>query len=301
MTLQILIEAIGLLPLLVLVAVVVWRRRQLDRDGRRDPITTELRNLPGHSLQEQFEKLYESRIDKLVLVLSAGLMVALVIATRRITTESRPWDWDWLDTAFLIAAIALALHFGRQVPREMPRQRQIKQAIRAEHATAQELAASLAGNNRIIHDVQAGEFNIDHVVITPAGVFAVETKSRLKPPVGNGANAVKVKYDDRRLEFPGWTETKPLEQAGRQARWLANYLREASGERLPVFAVLALPGWFIENTARITDDMVRVINPKKSQWLLLPEKRPVLLDTAAIQRAAFAIEKLAQRIEAKDG
>ena len=299
MTLQILIEAIGLLPLLVLVAVVVWRRRQLDRDGRRDPITTELRNLPGHSLQEQFEKLYESRIDKLVLVLSAGLMVALLIATRRIAAEFRPWDW--LDTTILIAAIGLALHFGRQIAREMPRQRQIKQAIRAEHATAQEPAASLAGDNRIIHDVQAKEFNIDHVVITPAGVFAVETKSRLKPPVGNGASAVKVKYDGRQLEFPGWSETKPLEQASRQARCLANYLRDATGERPPVFAVLALPGWFIENTVRISDDMARVINPKKSQWLLLPAKRPVLLDAAAIQRAAFAIEKLAQRNEAKDG
>lgn len=299
MTLQILIEAIGLLPMLVLVAVVVWRRRQLDKDDRRDPITTELRNLPGHSLQEQFEKLYESRIDKLVLVLSAGLMVALLIATRRIAAEFRPWDW--LDTTILIAAIGLALHFGRQIAREMPRQRQIKQAIRAEHATAQELAASLAGDNRIIHDVQAKEFNIDHVVITPAGVFAVETKSRLKPPVGNGASTVKVKYDGRQLEFPGWSETKPLEQASRQARWLANYLRDATGERLPVFAVLALPGWFIENTARISDDMVRVINPKKSHWLLLTKKRPILLDAAAIQRAAFAIEKLAQRNEAKDG
>ena len=299
MTLQILIEAIGLLPLLVLVAVVVWRRRQLDRDDRRDPITTELRNLPGHSLQDLFEKLYESRIDKLVLVLSAGLMVALLIATRRIAAEFRPWDW--LDTTILIAAIGLALHFGRQIAREMPRQRQIKQAIRAEHATAQEPAASLAGDNRIIHDVQAKEFNIDHVVITPAGVFAVKTKSRLKPPVGNGASAVKVKYDGRQLEFPGWSETKPLEQASRQARCLANYLRDATGERPPVFAVLALPGWFIENTVRISDDMARVINPKKSQWLLLPKKRPILLDAAAIQRAAFAIEKLAQRNEAKDG
>ncbi len=206
-----------------------------------------------------------------------------------------------MDTTVLIATIGLALHFGRQIAREMPRQRQIKQAIRAEHATAQELAASLAGNNRIIHDVLAKDFNIDHVVITPSGVFAVETKSRLKPPVGNGANAVKVKYNGRQLEFPGWTETLPLEQASRQARWLANYLREATGERLPVFAVLALPGWFIENTARITDDMVRVINPKKSQWLLLPEKRPALLDSAAIQRAAFAIEKLAQQNEGKTG
>lgn len=299
MILQLLIEAIGLLPLFALVAAVEWQRRQLDRDERRDPITTDLRSLPGHSLQERLDKLYESRMDKVVLALVGGLMVALLIATRRITTEFRPWEW--MDTIFLIAAIGLALHFGRQIARDIPRQRQIKQAIRAEQATAQELAASLAGDNRIIHDVQGKGFNIDHVVITPAGVFAVETKSRLKQPAGNGASAVKVKYNGRQLEFPGWTETKPVEQASHQARWLANYLREATGERLPVFAVLALPGWHIENTARISDDMVRVINPKKSQWLLLPEKRPVLLTAAAIQRAAFAIEKLAQHNEVKPG
>ena len=290
MILQILIETIGLLPLFALVAVVVWKRRQLDRDDRRNPITTDLRNLPGHSLQEQFDKLYEARMDKLVFVLLAGLMVALLIATRRIATEFRPWDW--VDTTALIAAIGLALYFGRQIAREMPRQRQIKQAIRAEQATAQELAASLAGGNRIIHDVQAKGFNIDHVVITPAGVFAVGTKSRLKPPEGNGAP--KVKYDGKSLAFPGWTETKPVEQADRQARWLANYLREATGENFSVVAVLALPGWYVERAAPITPNMVQVINPKNSRWLLLPEKKAPRLEAQAIQRAAFAIEKLAQ-------
>ena len=299
MIMQLLIEFIGLLPLLLLVAIVTWRRWQLDRNDRRDPITTDLRSLPGSSLQEQIDKLVDSRMDKVVLALSAGLMTALLIAIRRIGTQIQ--SLDWLDAAILITSVGTALYCARQVTRDMPQQRKLKQAIRAEHATAQELAASLAGNNRIIHDVQAKEFNIDHVVITPAGVFAVETKSRLKPPVGNGASAVKVKYDGRQLEFPGWSETKPLEQASRQARCLANYLRDATGERPPVFAVLALPGWFIENTARITDDMVRVINPKKSQWLLLPAKRPVLLDATAIQRAAFAIEKLAQRNETRNG
>lgn len=168
------------------------------------------------------------------------------------------------------------------------------QAIRAEQATAQELSASLAGDNRIIHDAQAKDFNIDHVVITPVGVFAVETKSRLKPPAGQGAEAVKVRYNGKQLEFPTWTETKPIEQAARQARWLSDYLKQSTGEVFPVFAVLALPGWWVEYTGRITDDMVRVINPKKAQWLLLPEKQSARLDSAAIQKAAFQIERLAK-------
>jgi len=40
--------------------------------------------------------------------------------------------------------------------------------------------------------------------------------------------------------------------------------------------------------------MVQVINPKNSGWLLLPEKKLPRLEPKAIQRAAFALEKLAQ-------
>lgn len=287
---QLLLETIGLLPIFVLLGFVLWKRHRLDQIDRRDPITTELRNLPGQSLQSQSDDLYDSRLDHFVLALSAGLMVALIISIRRLAMEVRPWDW--LDTLLLLSAIALAIYLGRKVAQEMPRQRQIKHAIRAEQATAQELAASLAGSNRVIHDLQAGEFNIDHVAITPAGVFAVETKSRLKPPAGNGSP--KVKYDGKSLDFGSWKETKPVDQADRQARWLANYLRESTGEAFPVTAVLALPGWYVERTAPIKPNMVQVINPKNSGWLLLPENKPPRLDPKAIQRAAFALEKLAQ-------
>ena len=173
----------------------------------------------------------------------------------------------------------------------------MRAGIRAEQAVAQELAEMLAGRNRIIHDVQAKQFNIDHVVITPGGIFAVETKSRLKPAAGQGSEAAKVFYDGKGLKFPGWMETEPVEQARRQADWLARHLQAATGERLPVVAVLALPGWYVENTARITDDMVRVINPKNASWLFV--KRPPVLDDAALQRAIHAVEKLAA-VPAKD-
>lgn len=290
MSWAVLLELIGLVPLLVLVAIILWKKRQLDCDDRRDPILTELRVLPAHSLRERLEKIDETRMDKLVFVIMAGLLTALFISARRIDMSTHAWDW--LDSFFVLAAMAIAVYFGRQVTREMPLQRKCRQGIRAEQAVAQELSASLAGDNRIIHDIQCGDFNIDHVVITPAGVFAVETKSRLKPPVGNGAP--KVKYDGKMLDFGSWKESKPVEQAERQARWLANYLRKETGESFAVTAVLALPGWWIDRTARITPTMVQVINPKNSRWLLLPDKKAPVLDSPAIQRAANAVEKLAQ-------
>lgn len=290
MSIQIIIELLGLLPLIIFIAIVLLKARHLRKKSRRDPITTDLRHLPGSSLQDQLDAVSEARIDRLIFALTAGVFCALAIATRKIGTNLP--SWDWIDSLILVGSIIFAIYLAQKASDDLPKQQKLKQGIRAEHATAQELAASLAGDNRIIHDIRCKDFNIDHVVVTPAGVFAVETKSRMKPPAGNGTAAVKVKYNGRQLEFPGWTETKPIEQAARQSKWLSEHLKQATGETFPVFPVLALPGWFVENTAKITDDMVRVINPKKSGWLLLSDRQRI--DPSAIQRAAFAIEKLAQ-------
>lgn len=290
MSWQILIEFLGLLPMFIVVGLMTWQKRRIEADDRREAITTDLRNHPGASLQAERDKIYELQMDRMVAAIVIGLLAAMTIVARRVKEDLS--TWGWLDSLFLLVILGAGIYYGRKVMADMPQSRRLKQAIRAEQATAQELAASLAGDNRIIHDIEAKDFNIDHVVITPAGIFAVETKSRLKPPAGNGSP--KVKYDGKGLDFGGWKEIKPIDQADRQARWLANYLRESTGEAFPVTAVLALPGWYVERTAPITPNMVQVINPKNSGWLLLPEKKLPRLEPKAIQRAAFALEKLAQ-------
>lgn len=284
------ISLLGISPVLIMLGLLTWQKRRMDADQRREAITTELRNLPAASLQKQRDDLVERQVSRMTAALLIGLSTVSIFFSRRVSPAA--FSWDWLDSVALLTVIGCSFYYGWLMIRELPHGRKLHQAVRAEQAVAQELAASLAGDNRIIHDIQAGDFNIDHVVITPAGVFAVETKSRLKPPAGNGS--LKVKYDGKQLDFPGWTETKPIEQAARQAKWLADYLFKSTGERLPVFAVLALPGWFIDYSVRVNEQMVRVINPKNSGWLLLPGKQPTRLDPPAIQRAAFQIEKLAQ-------
>lgn len=285
------LEFIGLLPLLLVVALVYAKRRALARDDRRDPLTVELRHLPGAGLQVEQDQGNEARIDHLVIVIIAGLLGALAMAGLRVPADSLQWRWS--DGLILAIMLGVGMVYGRRITAALPHMRNLRLGLRAEQAAAQELGATIAGNNRLLHDIRAKDFNIDHVVITPAGIFAVETKSRLKPPAGMGPEAVKVRYNGNTLQFPGWTESKPIEQASRQARWLRDHLRQATGENFPVFPVLALPGWYVENTARITDDMVRVVNPKNCHWLLVPDKRPPRLAPEAIQRAAFAIEKLA--------
>lgn len=285
-----LIILLGTAPVLIMAGLLTLQQRRLDADARREAITTELRNPPAASLEARREAIYEKQLARILSAMVGGLIAGALILSRRANVDLS--TWGMMDTLIVLFIVGIGLYYGRQVVQDMRPTRQLKQAIRAEQASAQELAASLAGDNRIIHDIQCGDFNIDHVVVTPAGVFAVETKSRLKPPAGNGAP--KVKYDGQTLDFGGWKESKPIDQADRQARWLANYLRKETGESFAVTAVLALPGWWVDRTARITPAMVQVINPKNSSWLLLPDKKAPALDSKAIQRAANAVEKLAQ-------
>ena len=119
----------------------------------------------------------------------------------------------------------------------------------AELAIGQELDQLMRQGAAVFHDFPAEKFNIDHIVISPVGVFAVETKGRAKPVLASGATA-RVEYDGKALKFPTWIETKPIAQAERQAKWLRGWLLKAVGEPVAVRPVLAIPGWFVKRTAR---------------------------------------------------
>lgn len=130
-----------------------------------------------------------------------------------------------------------------------------------EVAIAQELNQLMREGAYVFHDVPADGFNIDHVVVWPKGVFAVETKGRMKPKRDRGTEDAKVVFDGQRLQFPGWAETAPLDQTIRQAKWLSQWLSSAVGETVVVKPVLALPGWYVDLKAK--SDVV-IINGKNA-------------------------------------
>lgn len=122
---------------------------------------------------------------------------------------------------------------------------------------------------RVYHDLEVREpgrkpWNIDHVVVTPAGVFAIETKTRRKPreSSSNGQKGHQVVFDGSQMVFP--EPMKPdrygLEQAGRNASWLAGKLAELNGEPISVIPVLVFPGWWVEAKSK---GPVAVMNAKQ--------------------------------------
>jgi hypothetical protein len=132
-----------------------------------------------------------------------------------------------------------------------------------ERAVAEELAPLERQGYRVFHDMpaEAGErkFNIDHIVVGPTGVFAIETKTRRKGRAREGFKDHEVSYDGRQLIWPWGEDQHGLNQAEAQARWLAEWLNKRTGFGIEVRPMLALPGWMVKEQKI---GPVRVLNAK---------------------------------------
>jgi len=145
---------------------------------------------------------------------------------------------------------------------------------------------------RVYHDFLADGFNIDHIVVGPKGVFAVETKGRAKPDRNGGTEEAKVVCDGQILRFPDWSESRPIEQAKSQASWLAKWLDSAVGEPVPVQPVLALPGWYVVREKPMD---LFIINGKNPDLML--KYSNVALSETLVKRIVHQLEQRCRDIE----
>lgn len=115
------------------------------------------------------------------------------------------------------------------------------------------------------------------MVVGPGGVFVIETKARRKPKGNSGPQkGHQLIFDGQQIIFPA--PMKPdrhgLEQAQRNADWLAAKLSALNGEPITVNPVLVFPGWWVEAKGK---GSVSVLNAKQLPSLLSGRK-PILSD-----------------------
>lgn len=118
-----------------------------------------------------------------------------------------------------------------------------------ERMTAEELDPLRERGWRVFHDVPAEsgkqEFNIDHVVVGPGGVFSIETKMRRKGSARAGRKEHELLYDGKVLSWPWGEDSYGLAQAERNSTWLRDWLSLMTGERIEVIPILVFPGWYV--------------------------------------------------------
>jgi hypothetical protein len=251
----------------------------------RSPLKAAPLRLPGQSVEEQREKLISDTIEQwafmaLVFVVLAGL----------------EW-WRWyiamkpMPEVFTLAAVVLTAFAAWKVRRAIPQLRKLRQARDGERAVGQFLERLRESGYHVFHDIVGKDFNVDHLLIGPSGVYTVETKTWSKP-VGRRA---EIAYDGDRLKAGDFQPDRdPIVQAKAQASWIKHMLFESAGKQAFVRPVVVFPGWFIASTAGAMKD-VWVLEPKALPAFL--ENQPARLSPEDVKLFSFHVSRAIRTTE----
>jgi hypothetical protein len=273
--------------LAVVAAVFGWiyyRKIRAKQLGLKFPISEPLLRPAGYGLSQKMD---DVSTDLIVALMSGLFSFTIILAFHAVQTAyfhvpESPLRW------FLsgISAALMLFYSIRNFVRSAKQLRNMRLGWIGEIATAEALNGLLAQGYKVFHDLPAGEFNIDHVAVGPHGVFAIETKLRLRRAIPTGT-AHKVTFDGKKLIFPAGETEMPLIQARRQAQWLSEWLSKATGQPVKAIPCVSLPGWFINWTGQ--GDVV-VVTPKAIEGSITRRPRDVSLDPARIQQIAHQID-----------
>lgn len=281
----------GLIPTLamlvgaaVVMASAFLAKARLGKLKRKSPFTGQFLREPGHTIARQLEDEFVDLMGYFMMAMMVPIMLIAVLLSTTAVSNKPIGSGTWWFYG-LIALFSL-LWLGVKAYRKVDALGRLRLGYEGEVGVGQELNQLMQLGFRVYHDFPAAGFNIDHIVIGRSGVFAVETKGRAKPDTGDGRKDARLEYDGRALRFPSWTEQAPIEQSMRQAQWLSKWLSSAVGERVPVVAVVAVPGWFINQTKPAE---VLVYNGKRPDKVF-PGYAGKPLDPAMVQRIAHQVE-----------
>jgi hypothetical protein len=163
-----------------------------------------------------------------------------------------------------------------------------------ERAVAEELNQLMLDGCRVFHDLPMEPYgNIDHVLVTPTGIYAVETKARRKRKAPPGKRDYEVAFDGKALQFPCAVDLRSLEQARQQADRLRMFLSNAVGEPVKVGAILTLPGWLVTSRAKVD---IKVLNPRQIGAAVLDDRLPALPKNL-IDRVVYQLDRKCRDVE----
>ena len=275
---------------LTVFCIGLWKGRV----ERRSPLYgRQVGHVPGQQLVKRHSEAGDGMlVSGLLMYLPAPLMLLAWAMVRVPPERLRPDGATWI---FVAGALLLFAWGAYGFVKHFRLSQAAKDGLLAERVTGMQLNRLVAEGCVVMHDLPAENFNIDHVVIGPRAVYAVETKS-FRRPKGQGDKEVhRVSYDGKALRFADFVNTDAVAQATRQAQWLRRKLHESLGMDIPVVPALALPGWFIERTDVGKAAEVIVFTPMgkgadflaRGQERLAPEHRKLIAQALAVRYPAL--------------
>ncbi len=250
------------------------------RNKKQSPIPA-VRRTAGQSLREEWDRLIN---DNLPFVVFGPCMLWLVWLTQwlQVSTKVEPQPQFWLAFA-IITTGAAAIRFLRM--RECARW--LVRGERGELKVAEVLEELRAAEYQVFHDLCRDGFNIDHVVVGPAGVFVIETKFR------SGRGDIEFRNGEGLFIGGVPDERDSLKQARANAADVNRLIKENCGLNCSVSPLVVFVGqWRIKNRWNSTDARV-----------FTPDQLPTYFDRQQPQLKRSEIKLIASHLErcAKNG
>jgi hypothetical protein len=219
----------------------------------RSPLKGAPLRYAGQSLDEEIQRVLED--DVLIYLVAAAFVFALAFYEWWRSFSNAPPHPVFLT----LIAMVVWVYTARKITLAMRKIKTLRLARDGEKVVGQFLEGLRENGYRVLHDIVGDNFNIDHLLIGPKGVFTIETKTMSKPARGKS----EIDYDGTQILVNGFKPDRdPVVQAKAQAHWIKELVKELTGKTIAVQPAVVYPGWFINQTPKGSRPEVWVLNPK---------------------------------------
>lgn len=264
------------------------------RRHEKPPQQEKLLRPPGYSLMQRLDDVFFQIVESLGFAMAMGGLAGVTAAHgARIMVQSRADLATWIIALFLVVSCASAIALTIKCFRLWRQSRNIKLGLRGEQAVAEALNEVGDHGFRAFHDIPGSDnWNIDHVVVGPRGVFVIETKARRRRGSKTSQREHEVVFDSKDLRFPFGTDNSTVPQIRRNIGWTTDYLAKKTGEAVRVEGIIALPGWFVAASGNFD---IKVMNCKGLVKYL--QGRQETIPPAQVRRLITALEEKCRTLE----
>lgn len=236
-------------------------KRKKKNQFKQKPLHT-----PGESIQKEIDRVLNEQI--VFRCLGLGVLLAFTI-------------FEWIHYLFktpfsplllTVITISYSIYFFWFTRKTLPHLKSLNMGLIGEKLVAEYLEELRSQDCFIFHDIDCESFNIDHIVVSPQGIFVIETKTFRKPERGSPIvefNGEEILVNNRK------PERNPIEQVCALRNWLRDFLYENTGHQYPIFGIVLIPEWYVIKKGNKGKEDIKVFNPKV--FLSFMKKCPVVL------------------------
>ncbi len=142
----------------------------------------------------------------------------------------------------LLAVLGVAACFAVwRLLKKVVRRQRLRLHRDANVAIGHQLRQIAPGDSRVYHEVSTGAGIVDHVLLGPSGIYAVNVVP--KRPARHGT----VQLADNELHFSTTERTQSIVETAAKTSRLEREFRKLLGHKVRVRSVIAVPGWNVES------------------------------------------------------